>query len=198
MESGWQSVEQVAERLGLHVRTVRGYIRDGRLPAVRIGKQYRIAQADLDAFTGRPPAPARPRTEVSAVVEIDGVGPAAADRLSTFLVAGSQLAGGGGDPLRVQTVYDDGRARLKVIVLGGVTAAADILHTVGGILDAENDMFLSNPGSAGPAEIGARPEDGSAPRDAGNARHDEDGARGAGENDRREPDGDQRAKGGAR
>ncbi len=50
------SVEQVAERLGLHVRTVRSYVREGRLKAVRIGKQYRIGQADLEALTGRPAA----------------------------------------------------------------------------------------------------------------------------------------------
>jgi excisionase family DNA binding protein len=30
----------------LHVRTVRKYVRDGRLKAVRIGKQYRIARDD--------------------------------------------------------------------------------------------------------------------------------------------------------
>ena len=48
------SVEQVAERLGLHVRTVRNYVRDGRLKAVRIGKQYRIAREHLDALTGQP------------------------------------------------------------------------------------------------------------------------------------------------
>lgn len=45
------SVEQVAEQLGLHVRTVRGYIRSGRLKAVRIGKQYRIARSDLAELT---------------------------------------------------------------------------------------------------------------------------------------------------
>ena len=54
MSEEMYSVEQVADRLGLHVRTVRGYIRAGRLKAVRIGKQYRIARADLDALTGRP------------------------------------------------------------------------------------------------------------------------------------------------
>ncbi len=170
MESGWQSVEQVAERLGLHVRTVRGYIRDGRLPAVRIGKQYRIARADLDAFTGRPLAPARPRAEVSAVVEIDGVGAVAADRLSTFLVAGSQRARDAGDPLRVRTVYDDDRARLKVIVLGGVAATADILHTVGDVLEGENDMFLNDPDGTRRDPDGAGRDDGSARRDAGDAR----------------------------
>ena len=50
------SVDQVAAQLGLHVRTVRSYVRDGRLKAVRIGKQYRIAREDLEALTGHPVA----------------------------------------------------------------------------------------------------------------------------------------------
>ena len=52
MAQEWYSVEQVAERLGLHVRTIRSYVRAGRLNAVRIGKQYRISREDLEAFTG--------------------------------------------------------------------------------------------------------------------------------------------------
>jgi len=46
------SIEQVAQRLQLHVRTVRAYVRSGRLKAVRVGKQYRIAPEDVAAFTG--------------------------------------------------------------------------------------------------------------------------------------------------
>ena len=84
MSEEMYSVEQVAERLGLHVRTVRSYIRGGRLRAVRIGKQYRIARSDLDALTGQKPTP-RPApdraVEVSSIVQIDGVDRAAADRL---------------------------------------------------------------------------------------------------------------------
>jgi excisionase family DNA binding protein len=143
------SVEQVAARLSLHVRTVRGYIRDGRLKAVRIGKQYRIAQADLDTFTGRPADAARPRVEASTVVEFEGIGATAADRLSTLLVAGAQLPRDTAPPLRIQTLYDDARARLKVIILGGVAATADVLHTIDDILGPENGMFLAGPG--GPA-----------------------------------------------
>src|SRR5215212_10147029 len=132
------SVEQVAERLGLHVRTVRGYVRDGRLKAVRIGKQYRIAQADLDVFTGRPAAVQRAAVEVSAVIELDGIGAAAADRLSTFLVAGAPLNGGPDQvPLRVRTVYDDVRGRFKVIVLGGLAPTADLLQMINDILGSE-------------------------------------------------------------
>ena len=48
------SIWEVADLLGLHVRTVRNYVRDGRLKAVRIGKQYRIAREDLEVLTGRP------------------------------------------------------------------------------------------------------------------------------------------------
>ncbi|MFC6015720.1 helix-turn-helix domain-containing protein [Plantactinospora solaniradicis] len=145
MERGWHSVEQVAERLGLHVRTVRGYIRAGRLKAVRIGKQYRIAQADLDAFTGRPADAVRSRVEVSTIVEIDDIGALAADRLSTLLVAGAQLPRDTGEPLRIQTVYDEARTRFKVIILGGVATTAEVLQTIDGILETENGMFLTDP-----------------------------------------------------
>ena len=142
MEPGWLSVEQVAERLGLHVRTVRGYIRSGRLTAVRLGKQYRIARADLDAFTGRAAGPTRPAAEVSAVVELAGVGPVAAERLSTLVLAGAQFPREAAEPpLRIRAIYDDGRALLKIIILGGVGATADILHTVHGICESENRMF---------------------------------------------------------
>ncbi|MFI8184561.1 helix-turn-helix domain-containing protein [Actinacidiphila glaucinigra] len=141
MERDWLSVEQVADRLGLHVRTVRGYIRDGRLKAVRIGKQYRVARTDLDALTGAPAAAARHRVEVSAIVEVDGIGAAAADRLGTLLVAGAQMARDPHELARVRTAYDDERSRLKVVVLGGAAATADVLRTIDDVLGGENDMF---------------------------------------------------------
>lgn len=130
----WRSPEQVAGLLGLHVRTVRGYIRDGRLPAVRIGKQYRIAQRDLDAFTGSPRQ--APTAHVTAVVELDDVSAELADRVSTLVVAGAQQAQG----LRVQSVYDASRGHLKLIVLGPPAVTADVLITIDGFLAAVTDI----------------------------------------------------------
>ncbi|XRQ12815.1 helix-turn-helix domain-containing protein [Actinomadura welshii] len=132
------SVEEVAEHLGLHVRTVRGYIRSGRLNAVRIGKQYRIAQADLDELTGRErPAVSRPagtaQVEVSSIVQIDGIDRAAADRLGTFVLAGVN-PGDPADPLRVQTVHDRDRNRMKIVIMGGAAATADVLRLLEAVL----------------------------------------------------------------
>ncbi|WP_410642269.1 helix-turn-helix domain-containing protein [Amycolatopsis sp. lyj-346] len=132
------SVEQVAAKLGLHVRTVRNYVRDGRLKAVRIGKQYRITAEDLAAFTGLPVAEraAVPAAELSGVVEIDGVDRAAADRIATMVVASVNGPRDGGErPLRVETIYDGERATMKIIVLGDLAAGADLLRWVASITE---------------------------------------------------------------
>ncbi|MGW4059704.1 helix-turn-helix domain-containing protein [Amycolatopsis sp. NPDC004747] len=130
------SVEQVAAKLGLHVRTVRNYVRDGRLKAVRIGKQYRITAADLVAFTGLPVAERAPAAELSGVVELAGVDRAAADRIATAV--GALLTGprdGGERPLRVETIYDGERATMKIIVLGDLAAGADLLRWVASVTE---------------------------------------------------------------
>ena len=137
------SVDQVANRLGLHARTVRTYVREGRLKAVRIGKQYRIAADDLAAMTGRPassfePEPVR-RTrhvEVSSIVEIDAVSPETANRVTNMLmgVAGSPRPNS--EPLRVESIYDPERARMKIILVGGMEMNASIFKVIKTVLES--------------------------------------------------------------
>ncbi|MDO3685771.1 helix-turn-helix domain-containing protein [Micromonospora sp. C28ISP2-4] len=141
MSNDMYSVEQVADLLGLHVRTVRGYIRSGRLRATRIGKQYRIARADLDALTGRPAPPSAPGAEVSSVVRLDGVDRAAADRLGTLVLAGVNTHHDPDRPLRVQTVHDEERHRMTIMILGDLTATADLLRLLDGVLDGGNGLL---------------------------------------------------------
>ncbi|MEU5907766.1 helix-turn-helix domain-containing protein [Micromonospora sp. NPDC047527] len=142
MKEDMYSVEQVADRLGLHVRTVRGYIRSGRLRAVRIGKQYRIAATDLDALTGQtPPAVAPGPAEVSSIVQIDGVDRASADRLGTLVLASANTGHDQANPLRVQTVHDEARRRLKIIILGDPAATAELLHLLDAVLNADNGLI---------------------------------------------------------
>ncbi len=44
------TVEQVAEYLKLTTRTIYTYIHSGKLKAVKVGREYRIKQRDLDEF----------------------------------------------------------------------------------------------------------------------------------------------------
>ncbi|MGH8938777.1 MAG: helix-turn-helix domain-containing protein [Actinomycetes bacterium] len=136
------SVEQVADLLGLHVKTVRNYVRDGRLKAVRIGKQYRISRADLEALTGGPvAAPIRETVrrrrgvEVTSIVQIDAVDPDTMSRLSTLLIASAGNRPDGDEPLRVETIYDEERAGMKIIIVGGLDSSAGLLRLVDVLLE---------------------------------------------------------------
>src|ERR1700736_4811365 len=84
------SLEQVADRLGLQVRTVRGYVRSGRLKAIRIGKQYRVTRQALEDLTGptaeRDAAPRHRHAELSSVVQVEAVSPDTARRFPIHLV----------------------------------------------------------------------------------------------------------------
>jgi excisionase family DNA binding protein len=140
------SVDQVAERLGLHVRTVRNYVRDGRLKAVRIGKQYRIAREDLEALTGRAAstspgdgAGGHRDVEVSSIVQVDAIGPDTASRLTNTLMAATAGRRPGTAHLRLESVYDEDRARLKIVVLGGIADSAELLRLIGALVEPVNE-----------------------------------------------------------
>ncbi|WP_433021856.1 helix-turn-helix domain-containing protein [Kribbella sp. CA-294648] len=122
------SVEQVADQLGLHVRTVRNYIRDGKLDAVRIGKQYRISREDLEAFTGAAVGSGERQIEVTSIVQVDAIDRPGADRISKHLDAA--MGQGGLARARVESAYDEDRGRLKLIVLGDPEASAELLRLI--------------------------------------------------------------------
>ena len=136
------SVDQVAAQLGLHVRTVRNYIRDGRLKAVRIGKQYRIAREHLEALTGRPasaPAPESPPrryVEVSSIVQIEAIGFDAASRVTNALMAAAKGRSADDEPLRIDTIHDQERGRLKVILTGSIATTASLLKFMNAYLES--------------------------------------------------------------
>ncbi|MCP5347457.1 MAG: helix-turn-helix domain-containing protein [Gammaproteobacteria bacterium] len=127
------TTQQVADLLDLHVKTVRGYVKDGRLRSTRLGKQYRIARKDLEAFLGKSldvsPAAVTPQAEVSSIVELEGIGNQAASRLSNLMMTAAR---GHREerPLRVETLFDPERNRLKLIVIGSLEATVTLLQMI--------------------------------------------------------------------
>jgi len=136
------SVDQVAGELGLHVRTVRRYVREGRLQAVRIGKQYRVAREAVNALTGRSPAVAtmaapdgRRHVEVSSIVHVEAIDRDSANRITIALLATAKGRPDTDDPLRIDTVYDPARSRLKIFLSGSAATTASLLKFVNAYLE---------------------------------------------------------------
>lgn len=50
MEQKFYTIDQIAEILGMHHKTIRKFITEGKLRANKIGKQWRISGHDLSVF----------------------------------------------------------------------------------------------------------------------------------------------------
>jgi excisionase family DNA binding protein len=72
MDEGFLTTEEVLEYLQVNLRTVYRLIKAGRIPAVRVGRQWRFRKRDIDAWleSQRPrnlrPMPAAPRAQAAA------------------------------------------------------------------------------------------------------------------------------------
>lgn len=69
------STQDVADRLGVSIFTIRRYIQSGKLEAIKLDGGYRVHRAALDAFlaerstappAGAPPTPAPPADSVAS------------------------------------------------------------------------------------------------------------------------------------
>ena len=78
-------LQEAADRLGVHYMTVYRYVRTGRLPARRIGSQWRVDPRDLGAVAAGSPVNGRPRAETQRASRA-----AVARRLEDRLVAGDE------------------------------------------------------------------------------------------------------------
>jgi excisionase family DNA binding protein len=134
------TVDEVAERLNLHVKTVRRFIREGRLPAKRIGKEYRITRSALDEFAGTsgPPGAAIARTRqilVSSIVDVDAISPEDSQRITTLIMAGLNARRGEPDFPRVDSLYDADRGRLRIMITASPALTCDLVRTIAALAE---------------------------------------------------------------
>lgn len=140
------SIDEVAEILHLHPRTVRRRVRSGEIAATRVGRQYRISQATLDRLCGMPgflpvsespelqrPDPAAGKEAfVSAVIDIDEIPREQGMRLTNTIMA--VMNSGATSGSRVECVYYEGRRALKVILTGELSQIPELMLMIRGLL----------------------------------------------------------------
>src|SRR4051812_32250345 len=147
MSNSLFSAEEAAELLQLHVKTVRRYIREGKLKAKRIGKEYRIARADLEAFAGAELVPsvevARTRQIiVSSVVDVDVVRPEESDRITTLIMASLNTRRDEGMTPRVDGIYYPELAKLRITITADPISTIELLRMIHALLEAGRDKYL--------------------------------------------------------
>ncbi len=79
MKETYYTVEQIAQMLSIHPKTIQRYIREGKINAVKLGKSWRVSGHDLSLFTeGTTSVPEKEGAEtesasarVSAVIDIE-------------------------------------------------------------------------------------------------------------------------------
>lgn len=140
------TVEQFAERLKLHPKTVLRFIKDGRLRAVKVGKSYRILRTEMEAMTGITPGVlqevaeayrgmlgkrvARSDSRVTSIVDLPDIAPDLAERMARMLPAARIGATAHADAMNIEVIYDPARRHLKVLIVGSPGDTAAMLKMV--------------------------------------------------------------------
>lgn len=152
MEENFYTIDQIAEMLGMHHKTIRKFITEGKLGASKVGKQWRISGHNLSVFmennnvkinnkkddeelsvdytTGEGPEDAQKKINVSTVVDINEVDKDEYMRISNTLVAVANCKEPGIGKSTVNVKYDEKDKRVRVILWGSVKFIENMLSTI--------------------------------------------------------------------
>jgi excisionase family DNA binding protein len=88
-EDPWLTVPQVGSQLRIHPATVRIWIKSGRLAAVRVGREWRVRQSDVDRALLAEASPAYAQQEAETARDADAAPPrtAAPRQIADHLMA---------------------------------------------------------------------------------------------------------------
>jgi excisionase family DNA binding protein len=143
------TVDQVARILHLHPKTIRGFIREGKLKAKKLGKGWRIYKSDIESFIddeGRSRAGTqgeksdtsieRSRIEkhekvlVTSIVDIYVQNRDEADRISASIIGSSNTRDQSYGNVRIDYIYYETEIKARFIVFGGARFTSDLLKLI--------------------------------------------------------------------
>lgn len=130
MATEFMTVDAAAEELQMHPKTVLRFIRDGRLRASKVGRQYRILRSDLDAFAGVSDTPEAGSARTTCVVDIKDVDDLLLQRVSAILGGASKASQSPGVSTSISIAHDPALRTLKVIVIASPANVATLLNLI--------------------------------------------------------------------
>jgi excisionase family DNA binding protein len=163
MDTKFYTVDQVAEMLGIHHKTIRKFISEGKLCANKVGKQWRISGHDLSVFMEKNDENANQHTvyeteeesiefntkeaalntsktkvSVSSVIEINETSKEQFSRVSNMLIAVANCKDADTGDSSLNIKYYEKERKLRVMVWGTVKFTEGMLNTISLLTDTNN------------------------------------------------------------
>ncbi len=138
------TVDEAADFLQLHPKTLRRKIREGEIQSTRVGKRYRFTQAQLQDYLGedcelpvRRPVDVARRVTSTVVVDVTAVSPALYQQLSNYLTAALANAREADAETRLTSHchYFPETAELKIMLSGDIGVLQSLLGMLHSLLE---------------------------------------------------------------
>jgi len=162
MENQFYTIDKIAEILGMHHKTIRKFITEGKLKANKVGKQWRISGHDLSIFMENNNVNIRNKNEVenekiefsngevdinnkinkiniSTVVDINGVDLDECRRISNMLLAVMNSKDSKMCNSTINIKHYQKEKNLKVMLWGDIEFTKEMLDFIS-MLTQSNDM----------------------------------------------------------
>jgi len=161
MENQFYTIDKIAEILGMHHKTIRKFITEGKLGANKVGKQWRISGHDLSIFmeknnvsinnkkiseesnidfitNGEVKDTINQKVNVSTVVDINDVDKEEYFRISNTLIALMNCKDSKMGKSTVNMKYDEKVNRLRVLLWGNVSFIEGMLSSISMLVEQTN------------------------------------------------------------
>lgn len=147
MTDKYYTVDEIAEMIKIHPKTLRRYIREGRLKASKVGKSWRISGHDLSTFTegGSVSVTAAPlimgesfergEIKVSAVIDIPVANTQESVRIANTLTAISNSKPPEYGASALQTQYLMSENVVRVMIWGNLGYTQIILDSLTALIE---------------------------------------------------------------
>jgi len=146
MNKDYYTVNQIADMLNIHPKTVQRYIREGRLRAAKIGKSWRVTGHDLSTFVenDRSENPAfGKRTDrsiiASSVIDINVVGKEDAIRIMNTLTASLNSKPSEFGQTSMHSLYIERENMVRITLWGGIRFMAIMMDTIAALAEQNNN-----------------------------------------------------------
>jgi excisionase family DNA binding protein len=161
MEGKFYTIDQVAEMLGMHHKTIRKFITEGKLGASKVGKQWRISGHDLSIFIEKNnvnikdkkinheqdidfstneegETPIKEKINVSTVVDINEIGTEEFMRISNTLIAIANCKDPETGNSTITMKYFEKENRLRVMLWGRLKFTEVMLGSISLLVEQTN------------------------------------------------------------